>query len=51
MGFRFIGGNLKMQYMGDSDWWNARFKERNLNIMMHEKLLEQDFIYFPMRGH
>ena len=30
--------NLKMKYMGDSDWWNARFKDRKLNIMMHEQI-------------
>ena len=39
-----------MQYMGDSDWWNARFKERKLHIMMHERRLEQDLVYFPVRG-
>lgn len=42
--------NLKMKYMGDSDWWNTRFKDRKLNIMMHEKRLEDDLIYFPTKG-
>lgn len=42
--------NLKMKYMGDSDWWNARFKDRKLNIMMHEKRLEDDLVYFPTKG-
>lgn len=39
-----------MKYMGDNDWWNARFKERKLNIMIHEKCLENDIKYFPIKG-
>ena len=31
-----------MNYMGDSHWWNERFKLRSLNIMNHEKCLEED---------
>lgn len=36
--------------MGDSDWWNARFKDRELNVMIHEKCLEDDIRYFPKKG-
>lgn len=39
-----------MNYMGDSDWWNARFKARALSIIAHEKCLEDDIIYFPKKG-
>lgn len=39
-----------MQYMGDSNWWDERFKGRELNIMKHEKCLEDDIRYFPKRG-
>lgn len=39
-----------MKYMGDSDWWNVRFKNRELNIMMHEKCLEDDIRYFSKKG-
>lgn len=39
-----------MKYMGDSDWWNERFKVRELNVMMHEKILEEDILYFPTEG-
>lgn len=39
-----------MKYMGDSDWWNARFKDRELNVMIHEKCLEDDIRYFPKKG-
>ena len=39
-----------MKYMGDSNWWNARFKSRELNIMIHEKCLEDDIKYFPKKG-
>ncbi len=39
-----------MRYMGDRDWWNKRFKVRKLNIMKHEKSLEEDIIYFPKNG-
>ena len=34
-----------MNYMGDSDWWNARFKKRKLNRMIHEKCLVDDIRY------
>ena len=36
--------------MGDSNWWNERFKVRKLNIMDHEKILEEDVKYFPKKG-
>ncbi|HBI6898939.1 TPA: class I SAM-dependent methyltransferase [Clostridium perfringens] len=36
-----------MNYMGDSHWWNERFKLRSLNIMNHEKCLEEDIKYLP----
>ncbi len=36
-----------MRYMGDRDWWNKRFKVRKLNIMKHEKSLEEDVVNFP----
>lgn len=39
-----------MNYMGDSDWWNARFKKRKLNRMIHEKCLVDDIRYFPKKG-
>ena len=39
-----------MNYMGDSHWWNERFKIRKLNIMTHEKYLEEDIKYFPREG-
>lgn len=39
-----------MKYMGDSEWWNERFKDRGLKIMIHEKRLEEDIIYFPKKG-
>lgn len=32
--------------MGDRDWWNHRFKVRELKIMGHEKCLEEDIKYF-----
>lgn len=35
-----------MKYMGDSEWWNERFKVRELNIMLHEKCLEDDIKFF-----
>ena len=28
-----IKGILEMNYMGDSHWWNYRFKLRSLNII------------------
>ncbi|EDS77771.1 tellurite resistance protein TehB [Clostridium botulinum C str. Eklund] len=39
-----------MKYMGDSSWWNERFKVRRLDIMDHEKILEEDIAYFPKKG-
>lgn len=36
---------MKMQYMGNSDWWNNRFKRRELKSMAHEKSLEEDIGY------
>lgn len=39
-----------MEYMGNSQWWNDRFKARELNIMKHEKILEEDIQCFPKRG-
>lgn len=39
-----------MKYMGDSHWWNEKFKLRELNIMKHEKCLEEDIKYFPKEG-
>ena len=36
--------------MGDSEWWNRRFRTRNLNLMCHEKCLEEDMSYFPVNG-
>lgn len=40
-----------MKYMGDSNWWNERFKIRELKIMYHEKCLEEDIKYFPRKGN
>ena len=39
-----------MKYMGDSKWWNERFKVRELNVMMHEKCLEDDIKFFHRNG-
>jgi 2-polyprenyl-3-methyl-5-hydroxy-6-metoxy-1,4-benzoquinol methylase len=39
-----------MNYMGDSTWWKERFKSRKLDIMIHEKSLEEDMPYFPSQG-
>lgn len=39
-----------MEYMGDRDWWNQRFKVRELKIMVHEKCLEEDIKYFAKGG-
>lgn len=39
-----------MNYMGDSVWWNERFKNRKRSIMSHEKCLEEDICYFHPRG-
>ena len=40
-----------MEYMGDSHWWNERFKIRKLTIMQHEKCLEEDMKYFSPAGN
>ncbi|MGN0350912.1 MAG: class I SAM-dependent methyltransferase [Roseburia sp.] len=40
-----------MEYMGDSHWWNERFKIRKLTIMQHEKCLEEDMKYFSPTGN
>lgn len=39
-----------MKYMGDYQWWNNKFKERELNLMKHEESLEEDIKYFPRKG-
>lgn len=39
-----------MNYMGDSIWWNERFKNRKKSIMSHEKCLEEDTCYFHSKG-
>lgn len=39
-----------MKYMGDSKWWNERFKVRELNIMPYEKCLEDDIEFFHRNG-
>lgn len=39
-----------MNYMGDATWWKERFKSRELDIMSHEKCLEEDMSYFPSIG-
>lgn len=39
-----------MNYMGDSAWWRERFKSRKLEIMGHERCLEEDLSYFPLKG-
>jgi 2-polyprenyl-3-methyl-5-hydroxy-6-metoxy-1,4-benzoquinol methylase len=39
-----------MNYMGDSAWWRERFKGRKLEIMGHERCLEEDMSYFPLKG-
>ncbi|MGL4912044.1 MAG: class I SAM-dependent methyltransferase [Romboutsia sp.] len=39
-----------MKYMGDSEWWNERFKVRELNLMLHEKCLEDDIKFFCRAG-
>ncbi len=40
-----------MKYMGDSNWWNERFKVRELKIIYHKKCLEEDIKYFPRKGN
>lgn len=39
-----------MQYMGDCQWWNEKFKARELNLMRYDKCLEEDIKYFPREG-
>ena len=39
-----------MKYMGDSKWWDKRFEVRELNIMPHEKCLEDDMKFFSKSG-
>ena len=39
-----------MLYMGNHEWWNARFKNRTLNLMTHEQRLEKDLLHFPSKG-
>lgn len=39
-----------MYYMGDSEWWDNRFKARGLKVMSHERILEEDLKYFPKEG-
>lgn len=39
-----------MQYMGNCQWWNDKFKSRELKLMRHEKCLEEDIKYFPRKG-
>ena len=36
-----------MNYMGNANWWNNRFQNRNL--MKHEKTLEEDLQFFQGR--
>lgn len=36
-----------MKYMGDFQWWNDKFKVRELNLVRHEECLEEDINYFP----
>lgn len=38
-----------MNYMGNADWWNNRFQNRSLNLMKHEKTLEDDLQFFQGR--
>ena len=35
--------------MGDADWWNKRFKNRELQLMHHEMQLEEDMDYFSRK--
>lgn len=39
-----------MEYMGDADWWNKRFGDRELNLMSQEKRLEDDIKIFNPKG-
>ena len=38
-----------MNYMGNANWWNNRFQSRSLNLMKHEKTLEEDLQFFQGR--
>lgn len=38
-----------MNYMGNAGWWNDRFKSRELNIMTHERRLEEDILLFQSK--
>lgn len=38
-----------MNYMGNSAWWNERFKSRTLNIMEHDRRLEEDIVLFQSK--
>mgnify|MGYP001030743615 CR=1 FL=1 len=35
-----------MNYMGDSAWWNERFKHREQKLLAYEKCLEDDIPFF-----
>lgn len=48
--FKILQGDLIMQYMGNCQWWNDKFKARELKLMRHEKCLEEDIKYFPKKG-
>ena len=39
-----------MEYMGDAQWWNNRFMNRSLDLMSHEKKLEDDLDRFKSHG-
>ncbi|WP_310604630.1 class I SAM-dependent methyltransferase [Anaerosporobacter sp.] len=39
-----------MEYMGNADWWNKRFHERSLSLMIHDKKLEEDGSRFHSGG-
>ena len=39
-----------MEYMGNSTWWNERFKSQTLDRMAHEQRLEKDIKYFKIQG-
>jgi tellurite resistance protein tehB homolog len=47
---KILQGDLIMQYMGNCQWWNDKFKSRKLQLMRHEKCLEEDIKYFPRKG-
>lgn len=46
-----IKGGKKMRYMGDTNWWDERFKVRDLKRMTHEKCLEEDISHLVQRGN